>query len=289
MMKINYALIGVQKCGTSSVHSSISKHPDIIAPYGLKDKILLNDSLKVNHKIDNPDNKKIFASNVTYCHDLEKLNQLQNHNKDIDVILILRDPVERVISAYRYALERRITHLSLYELLLNENPNKANYKEKFLNNQLNLILQTKYGQMLNNILMKFNKSNIIVCDYDYLNVNSDKFYEELLTFLRLKPFNINSKRVNVTKGGTIFQLLNKIIFNKSHKYSAIRSLLKFIIPKNSLKKVRDIVRKFNQKDKKFKVTKKEIDLINQLLLDDQVLLKKTLYNFNLKKIGFNKK
>lgn len=288
-MKITYALIGVQKCGTSSVHSSISKHPDIIAPYGLKDKILLNDSLEINHEIDNTDNKKIFASNVTYCHDLEKLNQLQNHNNDIYIILILRDPVERVVSAYRYALEREIIHLSLHELLLNENPNKPNYEEKFLNNQLNLILQTKYGQILNNILMKFNESNIIVCDYDYLNVNPDKFYKELLTFLQLKPFKITSKKVNVTRGGTRFQLLNKIIFNKSYKYSSIRSLLKLIIPKNSLKKVRDLVRKFNQKEKKFKATKKEINLIHQLILDDQVLLKKTLNNFNLKKIGFKKK
>ena len=93
----------------------------------------------------------------------------------------------------------------------------------------------------------------------------------------------------MTKGGTRFQLLNKIIFNKSSKYSSIRSLLKFIIPKNSLKKVRDIVRKFNQKEKRFKATKEEINLIHQLLLDDQVLLKKTLNNFNLKKIGFKKK
>lgn len=288
-MKISYALIGVQKCGTSSVHSSISKHPDIIAPYGLKDKILINDLLEINHEIDNPHNKKVFASNVTYCHDLEQLNQLHKHNKDIYIILILRDPIERVVSAYRYAFERGIINLSLHELLLNENPNKFNYKEKFLNNQLNLILQTKYGKILNNVLMKFNESNIIVCDYECLKINSDKFYNELLTFLKLKSFKITSKKVNVTKGGARFQLLNKIIFNKSYKYSSIRSLLKFIIPKNSLKKVRDMVRKFNQKEKRFKATEEEINLIHQLLLDDQVLLEKTLNNFNLKKIGFKKK
>src|SRR4051794_17760442 len=106
----NAFIIGVQKAGTTSLHYWMSQHPQVFAPVCLKDIDFFSSIKRRNEvngllekELSNYDKEPIFLlSSVNYCYYPQSTANICANNPDAKLIIILRNPYERAISAYRF-------------------------------------------------------------------------------------------------------------------------------------------------------------------------------------------
>jgi hypothetical protein len=128
MISPNTFLIGVQKGATTSVYNWLSQHPEICAPVALKDfeyftrkeyftdKNLLNSFYKEVYNYE----EIIMQGSVHYIFFEQALKRIKEYCSDAKFILILRNPVDRAISAYHYAVKFNYENLSIEEAFAKE-------------------------------------------------------------------------------------------------------------------------------------------------------------------------
>ena len=270
-MTVDFLIVGAQKSGTTALHQILNNHSEINAPYELKDKKIFNEDSLVNHSEDIKSKKYLLASNVNYCRQIEPLKLAKENNPKMKVIFIYRNPIQRIKSAFQYSKERSLIQNDVKLLsILNRNLTNEN---DFLENQLSFIESTKYGKILSNLYSVFDPSQIIVCEYEYFLKNSKQFLIDIQIALDLSNIeNLDNIKSNVTKGGYHLKFVNSILFDKSNK---IRIILRKLIKHTGIKqkkKIRDLVRKINQKEKtNYDLTKEEVDFISNTLRKDQII------------------
>jgi|GEM_PF-286570 len=110
MRKVDLIIIGAQKAGTTSLKNYLSQHPEIVSHYQTEFTYFNDpevykkgyDSAFVNFidKNDVPEGKKLIAKYAGLYAKTYALNALYEHNPDVKMVLILRNPVDRAYSAY---------------------------------------------------------------------------------------------------------------------------------------------------------------------------------------------
>lgn len=113
-MKVNIIIAGFQKCGTTALHSFLSDHPDIIGSKP-KESDFFNSDFRYaqgkkfyhsyfKHRSSNPFNKKLYLeSSPSYLHKgnvEETAKRIKAYNKDVKVIAVVRNPIDRAFSAW---------------------------------------------------------------------------------------------------------------------------------------------------------------------------------------------
>jgi hypothetical protein len=123
--KTNLFIVGAAKCGTTTLHSILSGHPDIFMsrvkePHFFSD-VFINTSEKVSidkkkdyhsitvkdeityHKLFEDGKKMRYRGEASpsYLWDIKTAERIYNYNQDAKVIIILRDPIKRCFSHYQ--------------------------------------------------------------------------------------------------------------------------------------------------------------------------------------------
>src|SRR5699024_673458 len=106
----NVYIIGVQRLDMTSIHIWLTQHLDICAPLDLKDvDYLSKPAIAANAKerlekdfAGYNGEKVILQSQVNYMFYTGALERIKALTPEAKLIVILRDPVDRAISAYRY-------------------------------------------------------------------------------------------------------------------------------------------------------------------------------------------
>ena len=108
--KIDLAIIGAQKAGTSSLKNYINQHPNVeghwqteFGFFGIEDEYVKGyDTMApryFNVKADNEPIKRVIKH--AHLHGNSKLiARLKEHNPDCELVFVLRDPVDRAYSSY---------------------------------------------------------------------------------------------------------------------------------------------------------------------------------------------
>lgn len=109
-MVIDFAIIGAQKAGTTSLKSYLAQldgvvtHPDRECPYFLA-KEYREEPLK--DRFPEPgEGDRILMKHVGLMDNPAAMERLKAHSPGVRVILLVREPVARAISAHRYAVRR---------------------------------------------------------------------------------------------------------------------------------------------------------------------------------------
>jgi hypothetical protein len=116
-LKFNTFIIGVQKAGTSYLKDILSQHPEIETHHSnelmsfldpvYKDEAALQKSIKQAFNKDQLSSKKhILGKSVGVFVSQVALKRLFSHNKNVKLIVVLRNPIDRVFSGYNYCLSR---------------------------------------------------------------------------------------------------------------------------------------------------------------------------------------
>jgi len=242
----DFLIVGAAKSGTSSLHTYLSKHPDIYMPQKRKELYFWHVATNPNRSIlDHAGEGNIplrleeyleyfedaredqivgeACPSYLYFHDhvLKNLKQHHANWNDVKIIIILREPVSRIISQYRFVCKKQLDpdFLSFSDSLKVE---ADRVKKNELLPDLFYTEVSKYAEQVEFYLKNFN--NVHVCLYDDLKENPRGLVESLCDFLgvdSVKLPELNFEIVNASKDAK--KIKHPMIVQKAH--SAGRVLL----------------------------------------------------------------
>tara|TARA_X000000950_G_scaffold41103_1_gene44824 strand:+ start:13947 stop:14837 length:891 start_codon:yes stop_codon:yes gene_type:complete len=193
---INFAIIGVQKTATTYLSNLINSSSKVYMP--IKEFIYFDDQnfekhgnknikkiiTKGKHKIIGIKRPRLlFSSNAR--------DNLYRHNPKIKLIVLLRNPIDRFVSAYYHFLrlsfiplkpinkfldDLRFTDAANYDAILEACPNKASK---------DLLLKGLFSRGIKNYLQVFDRKQLLIIVQNELK-NEIKLLDKISSFLEIK-------------------------------------------------------------------------------------------------------
>lgn len=127
MQHIQMMIVGAQKAGTSSLVRYLGQHPQVCTHRTGEFTFFVNDE---EYKSDyeklfpfyfgdcDPEARFIVAKSAGVMYLPEAIRRLYKHNPDIEIVILLRNPVDRAYSAYCFARQRGWEPLTSFEAAL---------------------------------------------------------------------------------------------------------------------------------------------------------------------------
>lgn len=181
MKNIDFAIIGAQKSGTTAIYRYLKEHPQISLPVNKEASYFFSDANNFEDFFNAYyDKKSKFIGSVSpqYMCYRSSIDKIHSHNKDIKLIAILREPIERAYSHHKMNLRRNYYSYDFNEIktkLLGNSKgcipfemNEMDEKEHEINNIFNWGF---YGGILNEYIKVFDSTNILIIDYNDLIEN----------------------------------------------------------------------------------------------------------------------
>lgn len=227
-------IIGAQKAGTTSLKNYLGEHPEIVTHTPIEfsyfrdteeyeqgfDKALKNGFGSVN------ESKKVIAKNAGMYYEYESIRRLKEHNPDCKVVFLLREPVARLISAYkmeRYNGWLKNEFHDLVKIAKDKNQDDMLYRI-FLN-------LGEYSKHLEQICHHFPLDQIKLIDYERLNRETDIVCQDIFKWLNVSSeFEPNTeKRHNESKKAKSKTATSLISWLRSEN-NLIKKIAKAVIP-----------------------------------------------------------
>jgi len=295
----NFLIVGFPKCGTTSLVNTLGFHHDIFIPDKKELRFFTHDLLK-EKGFKGPGDKKTKrlvisswegyknqfmtkkpftaigeATTDTAYYYNTTIPNIKKRLGDPKIIIVLRDPVDRAISAYSHLIRDDREKLSFEEAIK---------KEKCrLNKGYESIWAYSNGGMYYHSVESFlkNFSQVKVILFEDLKDFYDKTVKETFSFLDVDE-NIAIRRHHNNKSGiSKNKLLNKFL-NES---MSIKDIIKKVIGINNAMEIKDFFQNINVRkieidnDQKDRLRKHHLDDINNL----EKLINKDLSNWKSQK------
>lgn len=161
-MKVDFMIIGAQKCGTTSVATQLAQHPDVcfsrVKEPGYFNRVQeWQSEIDSYHKLFSAKDDQICgeaSTMYTFSPEWEGTHaRLNSYNPDLKLIYMMRNPIERVISNYSHNLVRGIVKESPEKIVLSDPAyiNRSKYWMQiepylglFTENRIRLIVFEEY-------------------------------------------------------------------------------------------------------------------------------------------------
>ncbi|REG89317.1 sulfotransferase family protein [Winogradskyella sediminis] len=270
----NTFLIGAQKCATTSIYDWASQHPEICAPLSVKDYEYFTrkefysnkDLLSSFYEEVYNDEKIIFQGSVHYIYFKEALERIKIANPDSKFVLILRNPIERAISAYNYAVKFNYEDLPIEEAFDMEDQRIETGDIRTLS-ELTYKTHGLYYKQIAELLKIVNREQIHIILYEDITENPEKVVKDLFSFLDVNNTFLPEFRTLNNTGQIRNKWIQKIGFGDSPiRNFFIRKVLRVFLSEERWAKLRFFVIHANTKNAKTnyesiisKETKNELD------------------------------
>ena len=189
--KVQLMIVGAQKAGTSSLLRYLAQHPDIHTHAQPEMTFFLQDREYTrgyewafakyfagkNTHADITD-KHLIAKNVMVMHSPEVMQRIYEHNPEIHLVVLLRDPVARAYSAYWWARRRGWENIKTYEEALAAEEGRLNedwFKWRQCAYQYNGI----YYPHVKNLITQFGAGHVHCILTDDLKDNAETVCQQL--------------------------------------------------------------------------------------------------------------
>ncbi|MDC1500149.1 sulfotransferase domain-containing protein [Octadecabacter sp.] len=220
-MQIDFAIIGAPKSGTTSLYDFFSNVGDLVAISDAKDFPVFSRPNEIGDRLislksfgyKDYSEKPQIIGDVNICLDKTNLQALCELAPFVRLILLVRQPRDRILSAHAFNSERLLESRTIYAALNDEAncvlPEKGS-KHWF---QKSYFLHSDYEKMIANCLSVFNEDQLLVLDFDDLVGSFSTTLQYMADFMDCN-FNPDSSlpSSNVTSGRLRFQFLSKILF-----------------------------------------------------------------------------
>ncbi len=253
----DFLIVGAAKSGTSSLHSYLSRHPDIYMPEKRKElyfwhvvsnknksivdrlgkecvPLKLEDYLSYfeNAKEDQFTGEACPSYLYYYEHVLDNLKKYHSSWSDIKIIIILRNPIDRIASQYKFVCKKNLDPESL-----SFSASLAAERDRLKNNKMLPDLfytdVSKYVDQVSFYLNNFN--NVHVCLYDELKDRPKELLEELCKFIGVDAKRLPSFEFEVVNASNGAKKIKYPFFNRlAHR---LGSVLFFWLPVKHKKRI----------------------------------------------------
>lgn len=231
MKKIEVFIIGAQKAGTTSLYAWLGQHPEISAPIELKDYHFVTHEEKFEkgwaylESFYHSEKLKVHAAVNYMYYSKMAAERIYQYNPDAKIVICLRNPVERAISAFKYCIRN-----------LSENEtNFANAIERELEG--NLIAEEEgdlaylkhgnYVEQINDYLKYYPKENIHYLLFeDVIKDQSTKELNGLFDFFSISK-NVEIDFTHQNKSGKVKSGFLNYVLRKDYPLKGVRKLIPF--------------------------------------------------------------
>jgi hypothetical protein len=214
----NLFIVGAAKCGTTSLHHFLSTHSEINMSEIKEPHFMIREYFK-SKKFNGPGDMKIISSYITNCKeyltlfDDNKINgetspgyfslpqfsiaEIKNFSKDPNIIICLRNPVQRTYSAYMHKCRDGHENVKL-ETILQENLEEKRIMENW-GWGWNYIHDSFYFETVKQFQLNFKKVKIIF--FEDLISKPQNVIDEVTEFLGVTQFDVPNKIAQKNKTG----------------------------------------------------------------------------------------
>lgn len=294
----NFLIVGFPKCGTTSIVNALRNHKDVFIPKEkelrfftseylvgnnykgpgdfLTEKIVVKDweeYQKLFKKIKSENAVGEATTDTAYYHNLT-IPEIKDKTDDPKIIIFLRHPVNRAISAYSHLVRDEREKLSFEKALMAENSRlKSGYESIWAYSE-----GSKYFDAVK--AFKDNFSQVKVIFFEEMKENFQETLNEIQNFLNIEiQNNLNTFHSNIS-GRPKNKVLNKFL----NRPLLIKEYAKMIVGENRALKFKERIQRNNidkiivSEDIKSKLLKKHIKDIESLekLLDKDLTFWKTV-------------
>lgn len=238
----NFLCVGAPKSGTTTLYDILKEHSDIYLSEFKEPRFFdLNKNYKYglqwykNEYFNNYCNETAIGEfTPTYLASNEAPKRiLESLGKNVKLIFLLRNPVDRAYSQYLHRVRDGIENEGFINALSLENNRLKQYLAE--DDQISFIYhsyiyQGLYFKHIRKYLDNFDRNNMffIVFEEDFI-LNKQKMITEILTFLNVKSIpldlSLHSNPAAVTRFRLIRNMLNKDFFIKQSVNKLIKSTL----------------------------------------------------------------
>jgi len=232
----NFICVGAQKAGTTTLHDILKQHPDVCLPKEKETHFFING--KYNYSKGIKWYEKTFFSHCkcekligeitpAYMY-LDYIPQrlYEEIGKDVKLIFILRDPVDRAYSQYLMNKRSQLEDLT-FEDALKQEENRMK-KDEFSKLIFSYKDRGKYTEQIENLLKFFPKKNMffIIFETDFLQ-NKKETLDKLCDFLDIDQYEFNTNIKSNPASATRFPFLIHLLYKD--KYSFLRKPFKLLM------------------------------------------------------------
>lgn len=258
MKKIDLMIIGAQKAGTTSLKNYLYQHPQIVSHYQTEFSYFF-DAKEYKKGYNHTFKKYISKSDISNDFKLitkfaglytseKALMRLKEHNPDVTLVFILRNPVERAYSAYN--MERAFNTDWMrtdFEGLLN-----VIEKKEFNHPMYKLFIKMGlYSEYLETIYKYFTKEQVKIYLFEELKENPLKICAELFEILGVnKDFVPDVSIIHNKSAIPKNSMVARIIENLRQNDNQLKRLAKNILPYDTFTKLGYQLIEFNKSTKK---------------------------------------
>jgi len=230
-MKASVFLVGEQKSGTSALHNFLSQHPDICMSKHKEPGFFCTDIQKESdefhgspvffHYRCEQDYNKLFdaecsiagESSSLYLYSKDAAKNIKHYNPAAKIVIILRHPVDFLISLHMQYLKETTEDCGLRRALELVPKRKMGQHIPYNARAPSLLLYTervKYAQNIKRYMLCFPKQQIKIILFEEFRDNNLLVYKDVLRFLNVKEFTPMLTKVN-TRQTTRFKTLHRIV------------------------------------------------------------------------------
>lgn len=213
-------IIGAQKAGTSSLAFYLGQHPEIAT----------HQRLEFSYFADEPDfqagypanfnryfaaadsDRRLLAKSVTVMTEPRLLDRVHQHNPEIELIVLLRDPVQRAYSAFWWARREGYEPIASFEEALDA-PISRHRGNRARERATAYRRFGHYATQLENVYARFPRGQVLVFLIDDLKADavgvSQTVYAAMGVDASFRPDELGKQNVAATsRSATIAHLLN---------------------------------------------------------------------------------
>lgn len=237
--RLGFVVIGVQKSATTWINDCLKEHPELNVKREKNEDFYYSGPVyKKNGSkwywslFDNSDGLKGCVS-VDYFVDPEIPKILNDHNPSLKLILSIRHPIERTISAYYWYLRKSL----IPDMPLDDAIEVAikDYKAGNQSSFSELISRSLYASDVERFLEVFETKQLMVIDYFEISNDPRSVLERIFEFLNVSkkftPTKLNSKPKQNTYNSALIKIqrlssskvMGKIADLLNQAYSKLRS------------------------------------------------------------------
>ncbi|WP_261130795.1 sulfotransferase [Bacillus sp. Marseille-Q3570] len=249
LKKPNLFIVGTQKSGSTSLHYYLSQHPDIFMSevkeprfFNYKydneehtgpgddwwDQSRITDLSSYMNLFKGVNNEKIIGeATIEYMYYDKVAKDLAKFNSNSKIIIILRNPIDRALSAYTHLRRDMRENLPFEKALEREEKRKLlNYHQIWHLKSVGL-----YYNQVKKYLEEFGENNVKIVLFEDLTKNIDHTLNDILEFLGVDSnFSFQITRKLNTSGVPKNKVLQKLIKTNGKFKQNIR----LFIPKRAL-------------------------------------------------------
>jgi hypothetical protein len=253
MKPIDLMIVGAQKAGTTSLNLYLSQHPMLITHkqtemiYFLDDKTY---SLGYEHAYHryfphHETGKMLLAKNVGVMYSRQAMERLYKHNPQMQVVIVLRNPVDRAYSAYWFARRRGQEDLKTFEEAIEASPDRYKDKGIFRQGNCSYMDRSLYAKHLKMIFSIFPRSQVHIFLTDDMKKDIRGVCNHIFTSIGLdQDVSLDTKREHNRASIARSELLARLLGRKSFLKRTFRKILS----DKPADKIKDMLNRLNEQE-----------------------------------------